>query len=132
MEKCDLTDLRRLRGVSANYLSLQPFCYQCSLAFVQPSQVNAPDGVWRREANKKFIDKTDGIELEAEVYSVLNGIVRVFLRANGETINRYLINENLAEHCEESYLSKVFSKSIFKIRFLTFVFQNQSVFPLTQ
>lgn len=65
--KCVLKDLRRFRGVSSHFLTLPPYCYQCSLAFIQPSQVNAPDGVWRAEAIKMFVDKTDGIELEIEV-----------------------------------------------------------------
>lgn len=65
--KCKLAELRRFRGISTNFLSLPPYCYQCSLAFVQPSQVNAPDGVWRKETNQLFAQKTDGIELEAEV-----------------------------------------------------------------
>lgn len=134
--KCVLKDLRRLRGVSSNFLTLPPYCYQCALAFIQPSQVNAPDGVWRPEAVEMFVDKTDGIEIQIEVsiftrkfpiktvdscftcklnlfkqfsqvYSVIDGIVRVFIMANGVSINDYLIEQKVAEHCEESYMSKV-------------------------
>ncbi|XP_031628409.1 probable ATP-dependent RNA helicase spindle-E [Contarinia nasturtii] len=103
---CNLSKLRRLRGVSSHFLSLPPYCYQCSLAYIQPSQLNAPDGVWQQEANLLFVEQTDGIEVEAEIFSIVNGIVRVFLRANGVDINKYLLDNNVAEHCEESYMSK--------------------------
>lgn len=62
-----MEDLRRMRGVAAKFITEPPYCYPCALAFIQPSQVNAPDGVWRKEAIQAFDDLTDGIELEANV-----------------------------------------------------------------
>lgn len=38
----------------------------------------------------------------------MNGIVRVFLyNEKGDNINAFLIDERIADHCEESYLSRV-------------------------
>lgn len=62
-----MEELRKFRGVSSSFLTMPPYCYQCSLAYVQPSEVNAPDGVWRKNVIQLFTDKTDGIEIEAEV-----------------------------------------------------------------
>lgn len=65
----NLKALKRLRGVATQYMEVPSNCFECSLAKVQPSQVNAPDGVWQTEANKEFMDKTDGEEIEIEVSS---------------------------------------------------------------
>lgn len=126
-----MNELRRLRGVSSRYLTLPPYCFPCSLAYIQPSLMNCPDGVWKPTHNKQFIDKTDGVELKAEVkhnrtninvngmlfknlfflsiqvFSVLNGIVRVILYSGEENINKFLIENRIADHSEESYMSKV-------------------------
>lgn len=42
-----------------------------------------------------------------QVYSIVDGIVRVFLTANDVKINSYLTEKKMAEYCEESYISKV-------------------------
>lgn len=65
--KCNLNELRAFRGVSSQFITLPPYCYQCSLVYIQPSQVNAPDGIWTAEDNRIFVAKTDGVELEIEV-----------------------------------------------------------------
>lgn len=64
---CRLDQLKRFRGVSSKYLSIPPYCFQCSLAFIQPSQVNMPNGVWTDDSKHIFSSKTDGIEIKIEV-----------------------------------------------------------------
>lgn len=66
-ELCTLDYLKQMRGVSAQYIEDPPYCYQCALAQVQPSQVNAPDGIWTAKAKKLFDDKTDGKNVKIKV-----------------------------------------------------------------
>lgn len=65
---CRLKDLRKLTGVAAQYANPPPYCFECTLANIQPSQLTAPDGIWTKQSKEDFIEKTDGIEVEAEVY----------------------------------------------------------------
>lgn len=71
---CRLKDLKKLCGVSATFKDLHdhpPYCFECSLAYTQPSQVNAPDGIWTKESTEMFTELTDGKQIEAEVYLLL-------------------------------------------------------------
>ena len=42
-----------------------------------------------------------------QIYSVVNGVVSVFIWMNDSNFNDYLIKEGLGEFCEENFLSKV-------------------------
>lgn len=64
---CSLKELKRLRGVAVRFLSEPPYCFPCALSSIQPSIINCPDGVWNHESKQLFVNKTDGIELEADV-----------------------------------------------------------------
>lgn len=66
-EKCKLSDVRRFRGVSVGFMAIPPRCFECSLAQVQPSIINAPDGLWPIKANTLFRELTEGEKVEAEV-----------------------------------------------------------------
>lgn len=71
---CRLKDLKILRGVSATFKSLDdhpPYCYECALAYTQPSQVNAPDGIWTKKSTEEFFRLTDDKEIEIEVYFII-------------------------------------------------------------
>lgn len=64
---CRLNELKRLRGVAVRYLSEPPCCFQCALAFIQPSHINCANGVWKHEGKQRFVEKTDGIQLKVKV-----------------------------------------------------------------
>lgn len=124
-EVLELEKLRRLRGVASSFMQDPPYCFECSLERVQPSQVNAPDGVWPTKATHAFDQKTDGKEIVFEVrhqsqfykpskrififqiYSIVHGVVRGIVNVNGRNINEYLKDNSFAEFCDESFISKV-------------------------
>lgn len=56
-----------MTGVAAQFKSLPPYCFECTLSNIQPSQITTPDGIWSKRSKEDFIKKTDGIEVEAEV-----------------------------------------------------------------
>lgn len=55
-----------------------------------------------------------------QIYSVVNGVAHVVIFARGANINEILIDEELADVCEENYMSKVqekWNKKIFRTQF---------------
>lgn len=67
MEQRTLSELKSLRGVPNQFLLDPPHCFQCAPAFIQPSQVRAPDGIWPKKGKECFVNKTDGNEVKIEV-----------------------------------------------------------------
>lgn len=62
------------------------------------------------EENKNqalFLLIIDMFSCYSQVYSVVNGIVNVFIEAFHQNINDILIEKGYGEYCEENYLSKV-------------------------
>lgn len=44
-----------------------------------------------------------------QIYSVINGVVRVYVTVEGVNINKYLMDQSIAEYCDESWMSKVWT-----------------------
>lgn len=49
------------------FIDIPPRSFECSLAQLQPSVINAPNGLWPEEARKLFRNLTEGVEVMAEV-----------------------------------------------------------------
>lgn len=56
-----------MTGLAAQHIEKPPYCFECSLANIQPSQFSSPDGVWNKRSTAVFVSNTDGIEVDAEV-----------------------------------------------------------------
>lgn len=69
MDQRKLSELKSLRGVSNQFLLDPPHCFQCAPAFIQPSQMRAPDGIWPTGGKECFVAKTDGKEIKIKVRS---------------------------------------------------------------
>lgn len=67
MEQRKLSELKSLRGVSNQFLLDPPHCFQCAPAFIQPSQVRAPDGIWPKGGETFYDDETGGKDVKIEV-----------------------------------------------------------------
>lgn len=63
---CKFKDLRKMSGVSAQFIRIPPRCFRCALVGIQPSILNAPNGIWPKEAVEMF-RKLTADEVEAEV-----------------------------------------------------------------
>ncbi|XP_012935222.1 ATP-dependent RNA helicase TDRD9 [Aplysia californica] len=78
---------------------------------VRPSSVTCSDGVWSEKANRYFFQNVINKQLLAQVYSVVDDVVRVELvetLPNGTEIsyNNEIVREKFAEVAEESFLSQ--------------------------
>lgn len=100
--------LRDPQMVASDFMELPPRCFECSLAELQPSTINCPNGVWPRESLKCFEKYTKDGEVEADIYSVANGIVHVFIHSlvAKANLNDVLIKFGFAEFSQESYASQ--------------------------
>lgn len=101
--------LRDPRLIASDFMKLPPRCFECSLAELQPSTINYPIGVWPREAQKCFEEYVKDVEVEADIYSVTNGVVSVFIHPiiAKVNLNDVLIKFGFAEFAEESYASQM-------------------------
>ncbi|XP_076442541.1 ATP-dependent RNA helicase TDRD9-like [Babylonia areolata] len=103
--------LDRLRALPLEAHNIPSQAIECELMEIRPSSVKCPDGRWTVEANMVFKNIVFGKKFLAQVYSVLNSVVRLELvqptPQGGEiSINEHLIGVRLAEKVEETYLSK--------------------------
>lgn len=87
---------------------IPPRIFKCSLAETQPSYLKSGHGKWTMEAVEKFQEECDVADvMKAKIYSVWNGVVNVILLdPQMQSINKKLINLQLAEKGEECYPSK--------------------------
>lgn len=100
--------LRDPQMIALDFMELPPRCFECSLAELQPSTINCPDGVWPRAARKCFEEYVKDGEVEADIYSVANGVVNVYIHSlvANVNLNEVLIKFGFAELAEESYASQ--------------------------
>lgn len=125
--------MRKLSGVSAQYIRIPPKCFRCALKGIQPSILNAPNGIWPKEATELFRKLTaDEVEVEVkqcrprnrkkihltsvfssfQIYSAFDSIARVTIRTQAKVnINDLMVEKRYAERCEENYMSKVNAES---------------------
>ncbi|XP_055295310.1 probable ATP-dependent RNA helicase spindle-E [Sitodiplosis mosellana] len=105
-QKCDTKDLYVFTRAT-EMATMPPRCFQCRLAEIQPSTINLSGGyMWDHRAIQQFKQLLLECEVKAEIYSVVNGVVNVFIWKNNSNFNEYLIKEGLGEFCEENFLSK--------------------------
>ncbi|XP_030761090.1 probable ATP-dependent RNA helicase spindle-E [Sitophilus oryzae] len=86
-----------------------PLAYECALVGVRPAYRYNPAGVWSDAVNENFCKLTSGLLLFAEVYSVVNDLVEIYLYRSEKkdvSMNDYLLNNGFAEPCNPSFLSK--------------------------
>lgn len=100
--------LRNPQMIALDFMKLPPRCFECSLAELQPSTINCPDGKWPSEAIKCFEEFIGDGEIEAEIYSVTNDVVHVFIHSpvSDNNLNEELKKLGFAEFAEESYASQ--------------------------
>jgi len=91
------------------------YFFECALAEIQPA-VSISSLDWSKEATKFFIQVTAAPAcLLGEVYSVVDGVVRMKLRIADQTrnditwhvVNQMLVDRRLAEPSPEGYMSTV-------------------------
>ncbi|KAG4067051.1 hypothetical protein HA402_000042 [Bradysia odoriphaga] len=102
----EFNELRRLRGVSAQYTDMPPRVFQCRLAFIQPSEMHSHRYEWQSimaEFQKIISDEITTVE----IYSVVNGVASVFIYIDDQTIQDFLISEGVARATDENFMSKL-------------------------
>lgn len=100
-----LLDMHRDEYISV--IDIPPRVFECSLAEVQPSYIQSSAGKWTPDAVAEFQKECDQDLMVAEIYSVWNGVVSVILKdPEDQSINKKLINQQMAQRCEENYPSK--------------------------
>lgn len=100
--------LRRFRGVSAQFVDVPARVFECRLAEIAPSSLNATTSQWTDNAKGIFIEQTENQILIADVYSVVNGVANVHILNNTLNVNEYLVYKKEAQFVEENYMSKVY------------------------
>ncbi|KAI5707002.1 hypothetical protein M8J76_016445 [Diaphorina citri] len=94
--------------------SRKPLAFECSLAEVTPSILMDHHGLWSEEAVKWFsqLYLNSSRSLYAEIYSIVDGIVKIILyeqdrREEDLTVNKKVIELGFAAFIEEHYRSKL-------------------------
>uniref|UniRef100_A0A8D9FFL9 Probable ATP-dependent RNA helicase spindle-E n=1 Tax=Cacopsylla melanoneura TaxID=428564 RepID=A0A8D9FFL9_9HEMI len=92
----------------------KPFAFECSLAEVTPSIMLDHHGLWSPQAIQWFKDNflNSMRALSAEIYSIVDGIVKIILfdsdfDTHGDPVNKKLIDIGYAAFIEEHYRSKL-------------------------
>lgn len=89
---------------------IPPRVFQCTLTEVEPSRIQSREGKWTKKAIELFRTVVNH-KATINVYSVVNDVasVTLFAKKSEEKVNwnLQLIQEGLAQECEESYLSKM-------------------------
>lgn len=86
---------------------IPPRCFECTLSNIQPNQLKSVRGEWMEDAIQLFKECVLDTKVTAEVYSVVNGIVSVNVKLDNFSVNQKLIDEGIAQDCEENYMSKM-------------------------
>ncbi|KAK0080680.1 hypothetical protein PV325_013516 [Microctonus aethiopoides] len=109
--RVQVNDLRRLPE-NHPIANIPALAFECTLANVKPSVLNALNGEWSRDAKKFFTNIIkDSEKIDGDIYSVVNSVVSLTLTCVDHSqqkinINEQLIKEGFAEYREEHYLSK--------------------------
>ena len=90
----------------SDLFDIPPQCFECSLTEIQPSIFKCPTG-WSSILIEEFKKLIANSCVTIEIYSFVESIASVTLLVNGVNVNEYLLTENYAQICEESYLSKL-------------------------
>lgn len=111
MEKeVELHELRQI-GTGTHqqqYADYPPRAFECRLAEIQPSSLASEHSTWTVDATTTFSNLVNNLIVTAEIYSVVDNVANVYLRAAGDTnVNQFLITEGVAQQSEETYMSKV-------------------------
>lgn len=107
-DSVEFCKLRRFRGVSAQFVDVPARVFECRLAEIAPSSLNATKSQWTDNAKAMFIEQTDNQIVIADVYSVVNGVANVHILNNNGNVNEYLVYKKEAQFVEENYMSKVY------------------------
>ncbi|XP_078671642.1 ATP-dependent RNA helicase TDRD9-like isoform X2 [Branchiostoma floridae x Branchiostoma belcheri] len=83
---------------------------ECYLKGIRPSFARSPEGKWDRQATLRFHELVADKILLGKVFSVVRGALRLDLYRTTKHdeifINNQLVQEHLADQCEESYASR--------------------------
>ncbi|XP_037027912.1 probable ATP-dependent RNA helicase spindle-E [Bradysia coprophila] len=102
----EFSELRRLRGVSAQYTDIPPRVFECRLAFIQPSEMHSHRYEWQSimaEFQKLISDEITTVE----IYSVERGVASVSIYIDDQTVQNFLIGEGFARATDENFMSKL-------------------------
>lgn len=86
---------------------IPPRCFECTLSNIQPNQLKSQCGEWMEDTIQLFKELVLDTKVTAEVYSVVNGIVSVIVKIGKLNVNQKMIDEGMAQECEENYMSKM-------------------------
>lgn len=100
-----------LREMPSDFLTIPFQAVECKLSHIRPSPIKCPDGTWTKEAKEHFKSMVLNKNFIGQLFSVVNGILRIELmeypdRGRQVSINKELINREFADIAEENYLSK--------------------------
>ena len=109
----EIVDFANLCEISSEQKNavIPPRVFECCLAGIQPSSINCPSGRWPINA-MELMQTIAGKGMnkgcvELEIYSVVNGITSVIMKAGETTMNEILVDKGFAQFTEENYMSKV-------------------------
>lgn len=109
-ETVEFSKLRNLKF--DNLKDIPPRVFECCLAGIQPSSLNCPTGRWPKQAielmqqvTNQEMSKSSFVHLE--IYSVINSVTSVIMKANNESVNEILVVKGYAQYSEENYMSKM-------------------------
>ncbi|KAL2743188.1 putative ATP-dependent RNA helicase spindle-E isoform X1 [Vespula maculifrons] len=93
-------------------MKIPALALECVLTNIQPCTIHSHKVYWPQEANNKFHELLESNEqIFGEIYSVVNSVIALTLIAvtadKKININQILIDQELAMHKEESYLSRL-------------------------
>jgi ATP-dependent RNA helicase TDRD9 len=91
---------------------VEPIAMRCVLSEVEPHRALDSKGLWSERVNNIFRRRTDGVLLNAKVYSVVDNVAHLELfpknpAPNVGSFNKWLINEGHAQPLQESQRSKM-------------------------
>lgn len=89
------------------YAEYPPRAFECRLAQIQPSSLASEKSIWTTDAIATFSNLVKDIVVTAEVYSVVDSVANVYIRAGEVIVNQFLITEGVAQQSEETYMSKM-------------------------
>ncbi|KAL5008137.1 hypothetical protein ScPMuIL_013718 [Solemya velum] len=100
-----------LRFLPQELIELPFQAVECKLCKIRPSPKACPEGRWTQSVNQEFIRMVDGSQFFGQIFSIIHGVLRLELidvRPNGVQIciNDVLVQRQIAEEAEESFISK--------------------------
>ncbi|GFT80946.1 ATP-dependent RNA helicase TDRD9 [Nephila pilipes] len=106
-----ISELREIPESTPDVVNTPALAFECHLAEIKPSSCKSSSGNWSSQANIWFKKQVNGQTLYAQIYSVVQGTVRLELikyahDGTKQNINEQLIKLEFAEKAEESFASK--------------------------